>query len=89
MTKQNHSQYGLGGIRSECAGGWNANSHYIDREPATYKTPDGMIAGADAAARSEVEPKQVTKKPVAKTTKKQDADIKAANKTDLRKRNLK
>jgi hypothetical protein len=87
MTNQNHSQVGLGGIRSECAGGWNANSHYVDREPATYKTPDGMIAGADTAARKE--PKQVTKKAVAKTTKKQDADIKAANKTDLRKRNLK
>ena len=87
MTDKKHSHYGLGGLRSECAGGWNANSHYIEREPATYQTPDGMVAGANAAARKE--PKQVTKKAVAKTTKKQDADIKAANKTDLRKRNLK
>ena len=87
MTNQKHSQVGLGGIRSECAGGWNANSHYIQREPGKYSTPPNMVAGADAAVRKE--PKQVTKKPVAKTTKKQDADIKAANKTDLRKRNLK
>ena len=87
MTNQKHSQVGLGGIRSECAGGWNANSHYIQREPGKYSTPPNMVAGADAAVRKE--PKPVTKKAVAKTTRKQDAAATAANEKDLRKRNIK
>ena len=82
MTDKTHSQYGLGGIRSECAGGWNATDMYVQREPTKYKTPEMMKGPSDA-------PTAELKKKTARTTKRQDAAAIAANKNDLKKRNLK
>ena len=83
MTQdKKHIQHGLGGLRSETAGGWSAEQHYLKSEPGSYRAPSSMTSPGDA--REIPQPKQKQRKTTAK-----DKAVKAANTKDLKQRNIK
>ena len=84
MADKKHIQYGLGGLRSETAGGWSNSEHYLLREPGSYTAPASMTAPASVPKEPTAEPKTKRRKT---TTK--DKAVKAANAKDLKQRNIK
>jgi hypothetical protein len=83
MTQdKKHIQHGLGGLRSETAGGWSLEQHYLKSEPGSYRAPASMTAPCNA--KEVPQPKQMRTKTTAK-----DKAVKAANTKDLKQRNIK
>ena len=87
MSEQKkHTQEGLGGLQSDCAGGWHRNDYYVSNEPKAYVPPPNMMS--DVMGRKEPKPLP-QKKTRKRTTKKQDTALLEANTNDLHEKGIK
>ena len=83
--EKNHTTTGLGGLESDCAGGWHPNLLY-EQSQKPYTPPKKMLGLEETPTEATAE---VKPKPKRRTTKKQDVALATENQKDLKKRNIK